>query len=329
MTKQIHPGEPSFVEILIPDKIDIIHALNFYSQHAGESDVREWAKAWCQQRGLDLRLRGRTQGELISLAAFYRMQERGMAIDEKLANRIDDGFRALHIVSEPREVEVVKPKAVTVNKPIECLSKLDAYLDAVTTGEISSARVPNFCDTKKEVSIIAEACTRRAKRLEEDKEGYAKDVYKALKGAYAAILKSLSVAADKIATEKTKAQMKSKPASVIARDVKHMKVFGKIRSQPPEKMVGARKAYVYDSADRKLILYVSTEAGFTFTGTTLKNIDMAKSFKKIIRNPDAFFDGLDISLSQLNKTYGNINAKEQAVVGRFSDDHVILCIGGA
>lgn len=327
MTKQIHPGEPSFSDVLMPTKIDFIQALNFYSMHADEASVREWARCWCQQRGLDVRLRGRTMGELISLASFYRMQERGLVIDDDLAQRLDRGFLALHVASEPKDPEVVKPKAPQGIKPVECISKLDAYLDAVTTGEINSSRVPNFCETRKDVSIITETVKRRAAQLEDDKEGHSKETYRQLKAAYAGILKSLSTAAEKIATERTKTKIKAKPPSVIAREVKYAKEFGKVKGLLPEKMVGARKAYVYDKADRKLILFIATEAGFTFSGTTLKNFDTAKSFKKIIRKPEELFDGMEMTMSQLNKTYGLINAKEQSVVGRFSEDHVILCIG--
>jgi len=329
MTKQIHPGEPSFDDVLIPTKIDIVNALNFYSANASEQDVRAWAKAWCDERGLGVRLRGRQAGELISLACFYRMRERGFHVDDELAQRLDRGFMALDTATNAEPVAEVAPKPkIAMHKPVECLVKLDAYLDTVIDGTCTTTRAPALCGSKKEVAVVREACIARAQHLQEDKDAYRPETYKALKAAYTSILKSLDTAEQKIQTEKTKAALRSKPPGAIARDVRYSKQFGKIKSQLPERMVGAKKAYVFDVADRKLMLYVATDTGFTFTGTTLKNIDTAKSHKKTIRNPEQLFDGMELTMSQLNKTYTNINAKEQPVNGRFSTDHVILCVGG-
>ncbi|ASD50522.1 hypothetical protein FDI24_gp241 [Acidovorax phage ACP17] len=327
MTKAIHPGEPSFDDVLLVEKIDLIRALNFYSMHASDDNVREWIRVWVRDQNLEVNLRGRTTGELISYAAFQRMKERGLVIDDATVERINTALLALHVVKEePTEVKPPKPKVVG---PIECINKIDAYLDEVLVGNITASRVPNFCETKKDVQIISEFVKRKAAQLEEDRDAHSKDSYRVLKQAYTAITKSLGAASEKIATERSKTAVKRlKPPSVVAKSVKYLRKFLHIEGIPPERMVGAKKAYVFDTKARKLTVFVATEAGFTFSGTTLKNIDAAKTSEKTVRKPEELFAGVQPSMSALNKIYGLIKAKEGTANGRFNESMIVLCVGG-
>lgn len=327
--KAIHPGEPSFVGNLMPTKVDFIRALNFYSMHATDDLVREWARCWIRDQNLKVNLRGRTTGEIGTYAAFHRMKERGLEMDDELTDRINRAFIALHKESVPEE-KPVKPvkKAPVGPQPIECLGKLDDYLDGIITGTISTGRIPNFCDSKKDVGIIHEAVTQRQARMEEERDYYHKEVYRILKSTYASILKSLGGVAEKIATERSKTSAKrTKAPAVVAKSVKYQRKYLHFESYPPERLVGARKAYVFDTKARKLTVYHATDAGFTFSGTTLKNVDAGKTMEKTVRNPEQLFVGLQPNMSSLNKLYGLIKAKERPTNGRFNENMIILCLG--
>lgn len=327
--KQLFPGEPDFERILCADKIDTITALNFYTTHADDKLVREWAEAWCAQEGIKGSLRGRHAGEFSTWAYFYRMEQRGFTIDPELRARLNKGYRAL--IDEKEEARAAAPKPAPrahAAKPVECIQNLDGYLDEVLTGTITSTRAPSLCKTPKEATILKAECQKRLTQLAEDKEGYDSLHHKALKSALQQLLKTLDTTAAKLQTEKSKAVLKSKPPSVIAKGAKVARTWEGVEGLPAEKMVGAKKAYVFNFKTRKLAVFHATDAGFTFSGTTLKNVDATKSKDKILRKPEAFFKGLEVSLANLNKTYSNIIAKEGEPLCRFGENTLILCVGG-
>lgn len=317
------PNEPEFG--VIHTQTDIIRALNYYGTRATDDDIRNWAECWCAAHKIDGSLRHRTVGELKTYACFWRMLERGLIMEDGEIERISKAFQNL-VAKDAPKVVIDKPKVVrkVERTGSEVLSNLDAYLDDVTTGKITSSRAPSLATTAKDVAELRDACERGVARLIEEKEFYDRAVWKSLKNAYNGILDSLEGFEAKLKTERARVTKKRvKAPGVVAKDVKFLKEFQGFRGATPEKLVGAKKAYVFDTEARKLKVFIATGDGFTFTGTTLKNFDAEKSKGKTVRKPETLM-ATPMNLSSLNKFFGDIKAVEGAVNGRFNENTIIL-----
>lgn len=320
------PNEPEFG--VIHTQTDIIRALNYYGTRASDDDIRNWAECWCAAHKIDGGLRHRTVGELKTYACFWRMLERGLIMEDGEIERISKAFQNL-VAKDAPKVVIEKPKVVrkVERTGSEVLSNLDAYLDDVTTGKITSSRAPSLATTAKDVAELRDACERGVARLIEEKEFYDRAVWKSLKNAYNGILDSLEGFEAKLKTERARVTKKRvKAPGVVAREVKFLKEFQGFKGHVPEKLVNAKKAYVFDVEARKLKVFIATGDGFTFTGTTLKNFDAEKSKGKTVRKPETLM-ATPMNLSSLNKFFGDIKAVEGAVNGRFNENTIILTVG--
>jgi len=98
----------------------------------------------------------------------------------------------------------------------------------------------------------------------------------------------------------------------------------KIVSVTPDKMVEANQIWIFNTKDRFLYKY-NSERGITIKGTTLQDFDVATSFKKKLRKPDAILpEVLNSGKVKLRKLMDTISAKETKVTGRISKDMIIL-----
>ena len=322
MTRHL-TNEPEFG--VIHTQTDIIGALNYYGIKATDEDIRSWAECWCAAHEIEGSLRHRTVGELKSYACFWRMLERGLIMEDAEIKRISDAFRGL-VAKDAPKVAIEKPKPARKVERVgsEVLSNLAAYLDDVTDGKITSTRAPSLANNPREVAELRDACARGLARLIEEKEFYDRVVWKSLKNAYNGILDSLQGFEAKLKTERARVTKKRvKAPGVVAKGVKFLKEFQGLKGQTPEKLVNAKKAYVFDAEARKLKVFIATGDGFTFTGTTLKNFDAEKSKAKTVRKPE-LLAAVPMNLSSLNKFFGDIKAVEGSVNGRFNDQMIIL-----
>jgi hypothetical protein len=146
-------------------------------------------------------------------------------------------------------------------------------------------------------------------------------------GAIAILPGGVGIFEAKLKTERARVTKKRvKAPGVVAKGVKFLKEFQGLRGQTPEKLVNAKKAYVFDVEARKLKVFIATGDGFTFTGTTLKNFDAEKSKAKTVRKPE-LLAAVPMNLSSLNKFFGDIKAVEGSVNGRFNENTIILTVG--
>ena len=317
------PSEPEFS--VIHEKVEIIRALNYYGAHATENDIRDWAESWCVKYGVTGSLNHRAPGELKSYACFFRMEERGLMLEDHEIERITKAFQDLTFKApsvKPDAPKVVRKAPAPIGSPV--ITNLEIYLDKVVTGEITSARAPSLANSAKDVTEIREYCERELQRLIDEKEFHDRAVWKTLKNAYNGMLTSLDGMAAKIKTEKARVVTKRvKPPALIAKDVRYLKDFEGKRWIAPDRIVGAKKAYVFDTDARKLKVFIASGEGFTFTGTTLKNIDAEKCKSKTVRKPEILM-GTPTNMSALNKLFSEIKTVETAANGRFNEHTIIL-----
>ena len=98
----------------------------------------------------------------------------------------------------------------------------------------------------------------------------------------------------------------------------------KIVSVSPDKMIESNQIWIFNTKDRFLYKY-NSDSGMTIKGTTLHDFDVATSFKKKIRKPDAILpEVLNNGKVKLRKLMDTIAAKETKVTGRINKDMIIL-----
>ena len=98
-------------------------------------------------------------------------------------------------------------------------------------------------------------------------------------------------------------------------------------NQIKPKILAGKRRYYSNKEIRiiKLIKYLLKERGMTIKGTTLQEFDVATSFKKKIRKPDAILpEVLNAGKVKLRKLMDTIAAKEGKVTGRINKDMIIL-----
>jgi hypothetical protein len=100
----------------------------------------------------------------------------------------------------------------------------------------------------------------------------------------------------------------------------------KLVSLPPEKILGAKTAYIFNTRYNTLsYLVCANPKGFSIKGTTIQDLDETLSVKKTIRkaeeNIGQFTTGTRIRTEKLFRT---LKTKPQSATGRLSNDTIIL-----
>jgi hypothetical protein len=121
---------------------------------------------------------------------------------------------------------------------------------------------------------------------------------------------------------------KAKSADKIVAGIKYLPAFPelKIVSVPPQSIVGAESAWLYNVRQRMLTqLIAGTRAGLSIKGSTVIDYDVDNSVKKKVRKPEIILPKvLDGGKVILRKLMEGINSKPQQLTGRINSDTIIL-----
>lgn len=321
--------EPKFTG-LVYTKMDLIKALNHYAAYAKTENLKAWALTYLVKYHPELvkRVQSLPGSCFTTYGALCRLEARGYAHDDTMKARIRDYFKDLKApVTKLTDEEPAAPKPVT-RKPIEKINKSMEAFDIATDDVLMGKQPANFTiSTTDSVKEIEEICHREIKEMTEFPDYYQKHRIPALKKFYKATLEKV---------EKAKAAKKVKAPVVRSKRVNPAAVVKAVKYQKSEDSLGLvsinpvdvlerRKMFVYDTKYRRLIMFVSTGPGFTFTGTTLQNVDMKKSVFKTVRKPEALFKGKKLSISDLNKAFDELKTKETPMpAARFNSYFVIV-----
>lgn len=122
-------------------------------------------------------------------------------------------------------------------------------------------------------------------------------------------------------------KVKTKPASIQVSKVQYKKEdqeFG-LKSVDPKELIGAKHAWLFNTKYRMIQYYeAATSSGFSVKGTTLNNIDTAKSNKKKVRKIEQLKSLETGTKSSPLKFMDSIKCKPSAVNGRINSDTLIL-----
>lgn len=174
------------------------------------------------------------------------------------------------------------------------------------------------------------------------KEGYSHLGPKKIK-AMLEMFQRILDACDIVSVE-NKAQRKPRQAKLKSADqlIKKLKFkmsdtdYG-IASIPPEKLIGANVAMIFNCKNRKIGLYYASNvdpkgmgrpgSGFSVKGTTLLGYDEEKSVQRTVRKTAEFLPVIKkTTKSKTEKLFQTLKTTETKLNGRFNDETVILAV---
>jgi hypothetical protein len=341
-TRRVHAPvdhEPKWTDKALPQRIDIIKALNWYNTERDEKDAAKILKT--------------TPGiarEFLTLAWTVRMKERGFPVlkeSEATVLRMTHAFRERLKAAKP--VLVDKTNVVSIQERIQGKTneiigemegliddygirgdhtKLNAYQWMVDNDvkPIHANRIADhFRECSKEVLLAASG---KDAFLKEAYHNFTKPRILNLLHTYAAIVKD----AERLAANASKQRKprKKKPVSfekMVAKIKYKVKDDSlKLQSVDPVKIVGAIQLWVYNTKTRKLGVYnAEDESGLKVKGTSIKNYVESTSVSKTLRKPDKTLPlVVDGGKIQLRKVLDGINSKPIKMNGRIGKDTLLL-----
>ena len=333
--------EPVF-NPLNSDKTHMIKGLNYYAYVHDIAKSREWALKWVKEQKPELYniLTKARDFDFENRGFVCRMIERGLCLTEKQEMQHSHFFTNLaeKLSSSKSETKSKlkldvddKPKITKpINKINQCLIILDnAIQDSL---ECKSYEI-RATDNKEELKQLIEHCDTNLQEMRDNVEFYRPVTLRKLRTIFTEYKEYATKALVALTSNTTRMKAPVKTAAInparMTKSVKYMKSFAELKlvSIPPTGVIGGKKLYAYDVVTRKLRSYISNaDAGFMFSGASLRNFDPIKSTAKTIRNPEAFFsrfkDG--IMISDLNRVYKELTTTEYACTGRFNENLILL-----
>lgn len=307
-------SEPS-VETDVVTKITLIKILNWYSAHSNPDDLKSYLLMYAKRVGV--KVTNISSPDYGTYGAIARSVLRGFTFEDDIIQRLDNFILSQQPKTNSQKVEVVKkvvaPKQ-TINNNL-FLEDIDIGIDCAVIGkkhlnkhETQKSRI-NLC--LQYINDQQETIDRDLKNGGMNKVSHKRitDYLSSLKKYYSTT-KTTSVKKRPVnkATTAKKVQFSLEPKTYISKPIM------------PVDIIGKKKMYCYDSQKKAIICYVAILDGFTFSGTTLKNVDEAKSLQKPLRDESK----LTQSISELNKLFGSIKYQGKAPTPRFSLNTVIL-----
>ena len=316
---------------LIYSKVDLIKALNHYSCYAKPDNLRAWSMTYLHKHHPELVKIANLapMNAFDSYGALCRLSERGYEHPPEMKERIRAYFSGLkpkgHAVKDPEAA----PKPIQAPKNTRSREAFEMALDELLLNGVVAT--VNFIASESHRDI-KEQCERGLLEVTEAPEYFTGNDASNLKKFYKATLEKITKI--KQGNKAVVKPSKANPAKMI-KDVKFLRrleitlpngaILG-LKSVDPIDTLERKKMYVFDAKYRRLIVFVtSTASGFMYAGTTLKNVDLSKSFSKTIRKPEEFFPNTNIGVAELNKAFAAVKSKETVMVSaRFNPDWLIL-----
>lgn len=319
------------------DQTNMIKALNYYSYRHDAAKSREWALLWILEHQPDLHktlLKAR-DFDFENRGFICRMMELGYCLSEKQELQHHQFFIKLanKIVANTKTDDPIQTPKIEIKKPVSTngfLCVLDNAIQDMLEGKPYEIKATN---NRAELSQLINHCEQNLQEIRDNSDGYIPQTARKLKTIFTEYkdYAEKSLAALMSHATRMKAPVKAtaiNPAK-MCKLVKYAKAFPelKLRSIAPTGIIGGKKLYVYDTVTRRLRSYINNaDAGFMFSGTSLRNFDPIKSTAKTVRNPEAFFaqfvDG--IMISDLHKAYKALTTTESPVSGRFNENLILL-----
>lgn len=125
---------------------------------------------------------------------------------------------------------------------------------------------------------------------------------------------------------------KAVPVEKIVKNLKYLKKFEdathklKLESISPTKLHGATEAWIYNTANRKLIHYIADDYAKTFTvkGNSILGFDKVKSETKTLRKPAMLTEFMKVGKPAKRTQFKDLTTTATEPNGRFNENMIIL-----
>ena len=325
--------EPLFLDNMPDDEsreTTKAHAFNwynyFYENRDLRKDVLDYAKR--NMNGDYAKIKGYKDNDLSPTAAKYiRMASRGWILNEQEQEFVE---RSLLCAKGEDQGSDVKESKKGKPSPSVLLQELDTIEDGWIDGEWDNEysiynRQMALKEPVNHLRLVDQWVEGRLLEYTDHKGDYrGQDVSTRIEFLRRCVLELKRLATAKNARRKRKPKVRT--ADKIVAGVKYLKESTeyKLVSVDPERIVGAKRVWLFNVKNRHLEYY---EGSLSVRGTTLTG--WSKSKRTTLRRPSEFLDlVLTQTPLQVEKLWGQLSTKTyEGLKGRISRNHIILRVG--
>jgi hypothetical protein len=342
----------------------LVLSFNWYSRYYGAKEAKNMLVEYLDvnDRKDEMRQMQRvSESEIMTTYAWLaRLTLRGLDLLPEEQERLDNEIaRLITTNSKAQEVTIEEEKPVT-NRPNvqeimrerarEAQGELEGLLDEFmgadlklkTDGkvmkELSERNVlPQHISMlveiwQKKIKEFTEVLESDDKQLKEAYGHYNKTQMKNLIKFCEAMIADLHGYSSVKKASKAPRARKAVPVEKIVKNLKFLKKFEdapnklKLESISPTKLHGASEAWIYNTANRKLIHYVADDYAKTFTvkGNSILGFDKVKSETKTLRKPGMLTEFMKAGKPAKRSQFKDLTTTPTEPNGRFNENMIIL-----
>jgi hypothetical protein len=346
-------SEPKVVGELA--RIDLMIALNWYSQNKDAKDSFKWANDYLNKK-LKLKIpEANIKNQTSTFGWICRIVNNGGILPEENKNWLQNEIDILKLKKEPVVVDSsTKPATVmpSIQERIKdsasrIIGELDGFVDDfVTNGCKETSKTPKGIMVElKAKSVHTKAIVEHYKKVREEitealvgedeqlKEGYScfkKPELKRFEAFLSKLIDDALMLEDESKKNRKPRKRKVKSPDELVGKLKYCveDEATKIKSVDPKSIIGASALWVYNVKTRKLGCYFADDAGgLTIKGSTVMNYTESKSVQKKLRKPEQIVPEV-ISGGKvfLRNVIDSIRAVQSPLSGRINADTVLVRI---
>ena len=312
MTKEIDFTDPACRDTLGS-------ALNFYSQNFDHSHSKKWALMWLHHNAPEEheRLKNEPDRAFSNRGFVCRMLQRGFKGTDDLHDRLMQFFKS--ITPQPINTTPAPKKKLPVKMTVnEAILQIEDVIDDIMSDK--DPRPINLPLDPKQLVTCRQWIEKEVLEASEQIEKF-KAILACLEDTYAragGVVEQLTKAKPKVQSQLPTKKVASQAVKTTTY-LKEDKELG-VKSVSPAKVVGAKKAFVYQTKYKIGMVFIAKEGEtLSINGSSVRNFDPAQSYMKTIRKPKEFFQSANIYVE-----LGAQTSKRQAVTSHIADSMIIV-----
>lgn len=341
----------------------IVKGLNWANQAFDNKDLKEFFIEYCKEEGIfNPEYENLPDFRFASLGKMCFLMSQGLSLSHGYRERFENNISALNthitnmynriVIEKAQEEEIKEPKPTPEQIDVRCYNTIFSYFDfLMTNGSFLNPKdVHNFLKRVSPSKIVVERLiSHYTENVNEAREAMdslpykgkgknnhdAKTFYELMFHCGNIFLTEIKSFLSKMSEEvkndidvvKKVVVKKVVDAKTQVKNLKFMKASPelKVKSIIPENIVGATALLIFNTKSRKFGIMYSLPGGFSVSGTTIQNVDEAKSTQKLIRKPEetlaTFLTGV---IKRVETMFSSINSVATPMTPRISSECLII-----
>jgi len=318
INKIIAKDEPQFQILVDLDKMELCHALNWYSQYRDKLDSHRYLREYCKENSISV-TEDQIDVQVSTLGFVARLLYRGAKLDDKSILWFNTRMKQMQkfvsvnkkVVSteerkKPTQEQIAEAMKLATGK---CIADLEHCVDDFISSEfktspnisniidshnLSHSQYPNILETFKKSRNELRSAISEGLKDRQSEEFLAYNPFtivelKKLESFYDNIVSEVvnrTEAHNAVKMSKSPRKKKVKSPEAQVKRVKYLTEDAelKIKSIDPKLMVGASSLWTYHVPTRMLTQYISDDdSGFSVKGCAILNYSKVKSQSKKLR----------------------------------------------